>query len=297
MHTLSLELRNLANEVVFSSPFFAPERVASNLAAVNCFAEQNSYISYDSSTWGALRFLQHQDLPSNEKIGVKPKVIWFRQDSHDTGEFAFAVTSLMGDVQIPINHALSIEEIALFQSTYDGAVARFMRLFPELFGSFSSLIQYVIFAHRDGYSGGTVSSRIGLIWLSPSVEWSDDEWLENLIHEFVHNALFLEDLVHSIFSVGSARLEQSDALATSAIRQVKRGYDKSYHSAFVSQTIIEYYLAIGKNEKAASFIFPLVVCVEDLNKNTTLISEHGKQLLMNLSINVLEKYSVLSEIS
>jgi hypothetical protein len=35
-------------------------------------------------------------------------------------------------------------------------------------------------------------------------------------------------------------------LAFSAIRQIKRGYDKSYHSAFVSFSLIELYLKLPK---------------------------------------------------
>lgn len=291
MQTLSPELRHSAKEVVFSSPFLSLERVSSNIAAIEHFAKQNGYDSYTLSAWDTLRFLQHQDLPLIPKSRINPEGVWFCENSI---EFAPAVKSLMGNVPIPTNYAFRADEIALFQPAYDDAISRFMTLFPELFASFVSLIRYVIFARRDGYSGGTVSSRIGLIWLSPSEDWSDDEWLENIIHEFVHNALFLEDLVHCIFLTGSTRLEEPDALATSAIRQVKRGYDKSYHSAFVSQTIVEYYLALGQTEKAASFSFPLVICVEDLAKNTKLVSGHGKELLMNLCVKVLEKYSVLS---
>jgi len=291
MQTLSPELTYPVKEVAFSSTFLSLERVSSNIAAIAHFAKQNGHDSHILSAWDTLRFLQHQDLPLIAKSSINPEVVWFHGDSI---EFASAVKSLMGSVSIPINHAFSAEEIELFQPAYDDAISRFSTLFPELFASFVSLIRYVIFARRDGYSGGTVSSRIGLIWLSPSEDWSDDEWLENIIHEFVHNALFLEDLVHCIFLTGSTQLEEPDALATSAIRQIKRGYDKSYHSAFVSQTIVEYYLAVGQAEKAASFIFPLVVCVEDLAKNTKLISEHGKELLMDLCIKVLEKYSILS---
>ncbi|WP_019501610.1 aKG-HExxH-type peptide beta-hydroxylase [Pseudanabaena sp. PCC 6802] len=291
MQTLSPEIKRPVKEVVFSSPFLSLERVAFNIAAIENFASQNGHDSNTLSAWDTLRFLQHQDLPLTAKLSINPETVWFCGDSI---EFASAVKNLMGNVPIPINHAFNAEEIALFQPAYNDAISRFSTLFPELFASFVLLIRYVIFARRDHYSGGTVSSRIGLIWLSPNKDWSDDEWLENIIHEFVHNALFFEDLVHCIFLAGSTRLEEPDALATSAIRQVKRGYDKSYHSAFVSQTIIEYYLAVGQVEKAASFIFPLVVCVEDLAKNTKLVSEHGKELLMDLCIKVLEKYSMLS---
>jgi hypothetical protein len=288
--------RGLAKGACFSSTFLYPERVASNLDAVNRFAADNGHRSNGSCAWSSLRFLQHQDLPSNQREQGHPEVVWFCQSAQASHEFTPALKSLMGDVQIPVNHAFSVNEQALFHSRYEASADRFISLFPELYESFSTLIRYVIFAKRDGYSGGTVSSRIGLIWLSPTTEWSDDEWLENLIHELVHNALFLEDLVHSIFSVGSSRLQQPDALALSAIRQVKRGYDKSYHSAFVSQTLIEYYLAIEKPEKAITFVYPLIICLDDLRKNTLLVSEHGKELLINLSRNALDKYSALTKV-
>jgi hypothetical protein len=107
----------------------------------------------------------------------------------------------------------------------------------------------------------------------------------------VHNALFIEDMVHGVLIAGSDRLAQLDAQAKSAIRQVKRGYDKSYHSAFVSFTIVEMYRALGRPDLADSFVAPLVVCLGDLVAQRRFATPHGQELLIELVNAAVPVYS------
>jgi hypothetical protein len=169
------------------------------------------------------------------------------------------------------------------------AIALFEQRFPDTFALFKTLIRYVVFAGRVGYSGGTVSNRIGLIWLAPTPDWSVELWLENLVHEFVHNALFLEDMVHGVLVAGGDRLEASDALAMSAIRQERRGYDKSYHSAFVSLAIIELYEGLNRFDLAEPFLSPLIVCLGDVVRLRRFATPNGQDLLASAAKAVLQR--------
>jgi hypothetical protein len=190
------------------------------------------------SFWLAISALQHTDLCAVSGDG-KLSPVWY--EGH-TDPFADVLGDLMGGVNardVATPYAASAR--APLQAALCRTLNTLSQVFPATSASLHKVIRHVIFAGREGYTGGTVSNRIGLIWLAPKPEWTDYTWLENLVHEFVHNAIFVEDMVYRLLVAGGDRLEQPDALAISAIRQTKRGYDKAYHSAFVSYTLAEMY--------------------------------------------------------
>jgi len=262
------------------------DNILRNIKAVKRYvaSELDPSTNYESS-WDFIRAAMHHDLVGVSHSKTEPEIIWYDKDQE---KFSYALRNLAGDVDISEISSFSNEYRKIHEESYYNALRRFEEYFPETFVAFKELIAFIIFAKRSGYGGGTVSNRIGLIWLAPENYWSEDDWLENLVHEFIHNVLFLEDMVHTVFTAGGDRLSEEDALAISAIRQVKRGYDKSYHSAFVSFGIIEHYLQLGKKEKALTFLDPLTICVDDLVKNTNFITEHGKQLLFELAKQIVK---------
>ncbi len=275
----------------FGCSIMQPDSILSNVEATKIFVENNLEMKTSTdSFWDTIKILQHNDLANISHIQDEPEIVWY---DNETIIFKNALKNLIGNEEIPGDANYLNSERKYFEEKYHNAISQFKVTFPETFDCFKKVISFIIFGKRPGYSGGTVSNRIGLIWLAPDRNWKDVEWLENLIHEFTHNILFLDDMVNGIFVEGGKRLEEKDALATSAIRQVKRGYDKSYHSAFVSFNIIEHYLKINKQNLTEKFIDPLIICLEDLVNNTEFITEHGRQVLFELAGLVLrtrEKY-------
>ncbi|ATE64016.1 aKG-HExxH-type peptide beta-hydroxylase [Rhizorhabdus dicambivorans] len=263
----------------FSLSFLQRDRVNASLHALSDFAVlTGDERPIPSRWWNALRAVQHQELPP--RTSDETALIWYDGPGHP---YERALSSLMGGVDASV-HGRVIDPVAR-AAIEAGAVAAFRRfefVFPQTFRCFHDFIAAVILARRDDYSGGTVSNRIGLIWLGPELHWTDLDWLENLVHEFVHNALFLEDLVHHVLIGGGDTLEQPEALTLSAIRQVKRGYDKAYHSAFVSFTVIEMYHAVGRSDLAEPYIAPLLLSCEELVNNRRFATQHGHLLLEEL---------------
>lgn len=274
----------------FSLSFLAPERVAESMATVLEFTRSLGTATGEPlNFWDAMRTVQSADLPARQPA---VELHWY-EGPDDT--FEGALNSLMGGISARQEATpYSNEERDAISRSFELALQLFRSRFPQTFSSFARLTSFVVLARRSGYSGGTVSNRIGLIWLAPEADWTTETWLENLVHEFVHNALFLEDMVHSVLVAGGDRLEQPDALAISAIRQVKRGYDKSYHSGFVSLTIIEMYRALGLAANGQPFIAPLMVCVEDLVKQREFATAQGQALLDELVEAVLAVWETAS---
>lgn len=256
-----------------------PARVFACATAVTQFFDEKAVPAEHLSFWDAIRALQHTDILLKPTVKT-PQLVWY-EGGNDP--FHSALRNLMGNVDVPQEAKYPGEEREEVGAAFARAIQSFQAFLPRTYAAFTEVISFVILARRQGYSGGTVSSRIGLIWLAPEPSWSDHDWLENLVHEFVHNCLFLEDMVDSIFLAGGNRLDEDDAKAISAIRQVRRGYDKSYHSAFVSFAIVELYVLLGRPQKATEFLDPLLVCVEDLVQNTKFITDHGRMLLVELA--------------
>jgi hypothetical protein len=266
--------------------FLNTEKILLNIASVKNYVKAE--LGFDNNlqnSWEYIRTAMHHDLYNVEHNAESPELLWYDQNSEN---FSQALRNLIGNVEIPSEVTYEKSERIGHEAKFNAAIDQFKTEFPETFEAFKELIAFVILAKRPGYGGGTVSNRIGLIWLAPEEKWTVNDWLENLVHEFIHNALFLDDMVQTIFTAGGSRLAEDDALAISAIRQVKRGYDKSYHSAFVSFGIITHYMKLKMHDKALKFLDPLTICVEDLVKNTNFVTSHGEQLLWELAEKVIQ---------
>jgi len=137
----------------------------------------------------------------------------------------------------------------------------------------------IFLAQESGSEGGTMSSAVGLIWLNPKVEWGASKTGENIVHEWIHNMLFLADMVDPIFAVDYIGLSEESAHATSAILHRKRPFDRCYHSAAVAAGLVFFHTISGDKEKADALIEPTVKTVRELQGMPDLMTQSGSDLL------------------
>lgn len=267
-----------------SASFASLERVLENQRAVQRYTGSSTF-------WDAIGVLQYPELLGAAWREGCDELTWLNSE-HDS--VAPVVANIMGDVAVSAIAAVPADDRGALQCAFAAALTFFEDSLPSVFDAFKALTCAVICARREGYSGGTVSTRIGAIWINPTREWTTQTWVENLLHEFIHNALFLEDMVNGVLLAGGDRLEQEDALALSAIRQIRRGYDKAYHSAHVAHALVEYYLAIGKHGRAMELLAPLMPCLDELRTRTQFLSPHGAVLLKELTRRALQSWRDLT---
>ncbi len=175
-------------------------------------------------------------------------------------------------------HLFSGEERSQIASLVDAAKDLLAREIPNLYYLITRVIGSVAVYRIPLRDGGSVSCNIGLIWLSPRTDWTVEYCGEMLVHEFVHNSVFLEDMVRGIMPTPEL-LEQDDALSISAIRQTRRPYDKAFHSACVAAGIMYYYHAIGRDAEAQSRFAPLKRTIENLYESDMAVKCRGRDLL------------------
>ena len=106
----------------------------------------------------------------------------------------------------------------------------------DLHDAILSMIGTIGCIRRDG-SSGTVSSMIGFLWLNPTPEWTVLDYAENIVHEYIHNMIFLDDMVMKVFTTPHWYAPE-DGLVISAIKKYPRGVNISYHSVLVAVGLI-----------------------------------------------------------
>ena len=188
-------------------------------------------------------------------------------------------------------HLLNSEERAQCSKTIEAAKDLLGKAVPDLYYLVTQVIGSVAAYKIPERDGGSVSCCIGLIWLSPRPEWTAIHFAEMLVHEFIHNSVFLEDMVRGIMPTPSL-LEHQDALTVSAIRRTRRPYDKAFHSACVAAGIMYYYASIGRTADAKTRFDALRRTVDDLHdrdralraQGQDLLTENGRQLLDELRL-------------
>lgn len=141
----------------------------------------------------------------------------------------------------------------------------------------------IFLAQEDGSEGGTMSSAVGLIWLNPRLEWGPRRTGENIVHEWIHNMLFLADMVCPLFAVDYVGLSADSAHATSAILHRKRPFDRCYHSAAVAAGLVFFHTISGDRQKADALIGPTLKTVRELQGKPELMTASGADLMRDVA--------------
>ncbi|MGY3716072.1 aKG-HExxH-type peptide beta-hydroxylase [Sutcliffiella cohnii] len=139
---------------------------------------------------------------------------------------------------------------------------------------------YVI--KKDGFGGGSVSGMVGFIWLNVQQDWTVIDIAEHLYHEFIHNVLFIDDMVNCIFPDPEA-CGQPEALVTSPILKWRRPLDRSYHAACVAIGIQHMYFLLRDNREDRNYFKDLSVTISELNEKTSYLGEQGIKILTLLN--------------
>lgn len=164
-------------------------------------------------------------------------------------------------------------------SRYREAVEFLARISPQGYEAFMALVGKLVFAQCSGSAGGSVGRYLGTVWLSPPRAWSVEEFSETLLHETLHQSLFLEELVNGLFSRDVADMSRDDGLVLSAIRRVRRPYYLAFHAAGVSAGIVQEFSGGLLDARAAELRRDLIPTLGELRDKDTFLTPNGSQLL------------------
>lgn len=156
----------------------------------------------------------------------------------------------------------------------------------NLFYSIQSIVSEIIITKNNLYYGGSISSVLSAIWLNPPAHWTVFDYAEKILHEYIHQCIFLYEIVNAIYAVESVEiLSREENQCVSALLKIKRPYDRALHSAFVSFVLINYWQDMGINKQYLDLINSLDNTINELNKKNYLLTNSGKKILDDLISN------------
>lgn len=130
--------------------------------------------------------------------------------------------------QVPTLDGLSA---ARAQRTVEDGL-RYVRDLTPYGSLIDTLVGRVVLAADARVGASSSRANLGLVVMCPPSGWDRRHSAVSLVHEAAHQALFLADLVRSVFRRDPAALDGMTVL--SAVRGVARPYDLAFHSAAVA---------------------------------------------------------------
>jgi HEXXH motif-containing protein len=259
------------------------DRIRANMQAVAMFADPASAISHGNrlSYFTSLNRLQRYDLRfSSER--AEP-LLDFAADPY--GSEAILLDSLRRsqdfDAITPIGTVPS-DEMTRIGDQYRSAHRLLGAYDSEILQVINDLIAWIIVVRTPGYVGGSFWHALGAIWISPLQDWTALNYAESLLHEGVHQAMFLDDMIHGLFAGPPAALSSDDALVASSIRKMRRPYDYAFHSATVSVALIDFFEHSRLTERAAELCPPLLCTLVELHEKRRFLSPRGHAILEDM---------------
>lgn len=142
-----------------------------------------------------------------------------------------------------------------------------------------SLVGMVLVLHTPGYVGGSFWHLLGGVWFSPTGGWTTLDYAANLLHESVHQAMFLDDMVNRLFTEDPGRLSAADAQVVSAIRGAHRPLHYAFHAATVAAVLAEFYACVDEQDHAERLRDGLAITLPQLDDRRRFLSARGNALL------------------
>ncbi len=96
------------------------------------------------------------------------------------------------------------------------------KYYPELTKSIHRLIGCCLLMKQNGITTGSSAVLLGAILLNPSVTWKEVNYCDAILHESMHQSIYLDDMVNGIYAKSLNDMASVEGLVTSSIRKVKR---------------------------------------------------------------------------
>jgi hypothetical protein len=170
-------------------------------------------------------------------------------------------------------------------------IAGHIRQAEKLLGDYSAsaasvlrlLIASILVARLDADDvlGSSHGSLMGPIWINPQEGWEGADYAEMILHEGVHQSLFLDEMVNTLFVRAPREMEDDGALVLSPSLGRPRAYDLAYHSTVVVTALADFYskLSLSRPSRIEANLARLPVSLSGLRRRSDLLTVHGRQLL------------------
>lgn len=182
----------------------------------------------------------------------------------------------------PEESCIAPAERPRIRAAIQDALSYILAIDPELHQSIVDQIGTIACFRRTGGSG-SLSSLIGLIWLNPESDWSVVTYAENIVHEFIHNSIFLADLTQKIFTRPFYDVPP-ESLVVTALLKYPRSFNIAFHSLVVVVGLTILLRAANQRERADEVSEGLALTARELLARPEYLTDEGRYWLRDLEI-------------
>lgn len=145
------------------------------------------------------------------------------------------------------------------------------------------LVDTVVVGRNPGAVSGSARHALGAVVIYPTAA---DEGLDAaalLLHESVHQALWLAEMVGGVFRHSPQEIDTLSLRALSPIRRRQRRFDSAFHAACVAVELASWHADAGRAEQVGNLTQHLPESVASLTARRDLFTPYGRELLDDLT--------------
>lgn len=138
----------------------------------------------------------------------------------------------------------------------------------------------------------SLSHQIGTAFINPQKGWGVLDMAEQILHESIHEAQYLDQMVHDWYVRPFHEMLDSKVLVTSPIRRIPRPVPLVLQAATVGVAIMELRWWAGAVEAASEMCGHLAKSLAGIKRHEDLLSDHGRQVLHELAADVAASHAL-----
>jgi HEXXH motif-containing protein len=263
--------------------FTRPETVLANVKTLG------SHVKLDHTDWesdfkrglvATLDRLQKLPTPFNERDPRKPLLVFVNGQPGSMGELIAEFHDPGQHDRVPV--AISPEERSIVQDQLARAIA-FVREFQKDYGCLvERLLCTIVIGGGVKSVSASLSRQIGTAFINPKRGWSTLDYAEQVLHEAIHEAQYIDQMIQGWYAKSFEDLLASDDLVRSPIRRIPRPVPLVLQAATVAVPIMQLRWWAGAEEAAASMCSNLIEALTGVKRYESLLSERGQRVLADL---------------
>lgn len=187
----------------------------------------------------------------------------------------------------------AIADFDVWRERFSASLDLLRQFDPRYPEALAMLVHTLLFIplQRAEYGGASLGEAPGVVWIRPDPNWEPRDLAESLLHEAVHQAVFLHDMAWGYMTDEAFA---DEARVFSAVRSVYmsgegplRTYCAAFHAACVAAYLIPFFVFVCRPDRAQTFSTALARSLPELLGRTDLLTPNGRQVLEQAQASLL----------
>jgi HEXXH motif-containing protein len=223
-----------------------------------------------------------------QEVSLAPRVVFTEAQPDD--HVGAVVASLVADEagEIPTIEPIPHEDRPQTMRAVQEAVELLAEWHAPYAALVEALVASVVMAQGPRLEGASRSSQLGTIYVNPQPGWPTPKYAETLLHEAVHEAHYLDQMVSPWFDRPHWEFDREGLKAISPIRRILRPLPLVLEACCVSTVLVQFLWETGQVARARATCLSTMTSLASLRELAGTLAPRGQEVLRDLAEIVIE---------